>query len=61
LPVGVLGALVTAVGDDHQNARAAGSREAERAVGGVDGAGEVLVLADRAELGDPGRDRARGR
>jgi hypothetical protein len=49
-----LGALVPVVGDDHQDAGGAGAGEAERAVQGADGAGEVLVLAGRAELGDLG-------
>ena len=56
LPVGVLGALVPAVGDDHQDAGAAGPGEAERAVQGADGGGEVLVLAGGAELRHLGGD-----
>ena len=58
LPVGVLGALVPAVGDDDQDARGAGRGEAERAVEGADGGGEVLVPVGGGELGDPGGDRA---
>jgi hypothetical protein len=61
LPVGVLGAFVSAVGHDHQDARAARPGQAECAVQGVDGGGEVLVLVGGAELAGLGQGPRQGR